>query len=345
MIRVVSAHIRPGMKLAEHVYNVAGVVQLHAGTELNEGAAAKLAEAGYGFVAVEDPRTEDVVVTHSVPRELMERGRAVLREFYDHVRTVGTPEGIRVPFDDLLALVRGIEESLEYTGQNTIEVCPLTAPAEFNYIVPVNTTAVSMFVAAKSGLARRVHDVGMGALLCNIGMALTDDASRHPEMSLRVLRQDQRFSAYSKAIVFQHEERHDGSGYPRGLAGDGIEPLARIVAVADMYCSLIAEGNQMGQRLPAQEAFDFVTSSAGFELERTTVLGVLQYVAPYPVGTMVQLNTGQRGVVSRVYKGLTTRPTVKVLYDANGAEVAQPYEIVLAAPENQTVLVAQVCDL
>ncbi len=345
MIRVVSEQIRPGMKLAEHIYNEAGVVRLHAGTVLNESAVARLAGVGCGAIAVEDPRTEDVVVVHSIPREAMTRGHQLMRQFREHVQAAGEAEGVRVPFDDLLALVRDIEESLEASGQNTIEVSPLAAADEFDYIVPLNTAAVSMFVAAKAGLARRAHDVGLGALLCDIGTALTDDPSRHPEMSLRVLRQDQQFSAYSKAIVYQHEERHDGSGFPRGLAGNDIEPLARIVSVADMYCSLIAEGNQMGQRLSPQEAFDFVTSAAGFEFERTTVLGVMQYVAPYPVGTMVRLNTGERGVVTRVYKGLTTRPTVRVLYDADDVEAREPRDIVLAAPENQTVLVAQACDL
>jgi hypothetical protein len=111
-----------------------------------------------------------------------------------------------------------------------------------------------------------------------------------------------------------------------------------------MYCSLISEGNPMGERLAPQEAFDYVTSAAGFEFERTTVLGVMQYVALYPVGTMVRLNTGECGVVTRVYKGLTTRPTVRVLYGADGVEVARPYEMVLAEPEHQTVLVAGVCE-
>ncbi len=344
MIRVVSAQIKPGMKLAEHILNRSGVVQLHAGTVLSESAASKLRDAGFGSVAVEYPRTDDVVVTHSAPRELMDHGRELLRTFHDHVRDAGVPENVRVPLDGLLELVRAMEEGLESANQNTIEVCPLTEGDEFDYVVPLNVAAVSMFVAAKAGLARRSHDVGLGALLCNVGNCLTDDPMKHPEMSLRVLRQDQRFSAYSKAIVFQHEERHDGSGYPRGLAGDDIEPLARMVAVADMYCSLIAEGNQMGQRLSTQEAFDYVTSAAGFEFDRTTVLGVMQYIAPYPVGTMVQLNTGEKGIVTRVYKGLTTRPTVRVLYDPSGAEIVQTREIALAAPENQTVLVAQACE-
>ena len=49
--------------------------------------------------------------------------------------------------------------------------------------------------------------------------------------------------------------------------------------------------------------------------------------------------------MTRVYKGLTTRPTVRVLYDASGAETAQTRDIALAAPENQTVLVVQACEL
>ncbi len=48
----------------------------------------------------------------------------------------------------------------------------------------------------------------------------------------------------------------------------------------------------MGERLTPQEAFEYVISAAGFEFERTTVLGVMQYVSLYPVGTMVRLNTG-----------------------------------------------------
>ena len=49
--------------------------------------------------------------------------------------------------------------------------CALTEGDEFDYVVPLNVAAVSMFVAAKAGLARRSHDVGLGALLCNIGIA------------------------------------------------------------------------------------------------------------------------------------------------------------------------------
>lgn len=42
-------------------------------------------------------------------------------------------------------------------------------------------------------------------------------------------------------VALMHHERHDGSGYPQGLAGDAIPVMARIVAVADVYDALRAD--------------------------------------------------------------------------------------------------------
>ena len=338
MKRVLSAHLKPGMVLAEHVCNEAGVVQLHVGTVLSESAAERFVSLGFGSVAVEMPDTDDVVVTHSVPREVISVGRELLRSLHEQARAAGTPEKMNVPYDALLDLVHRIDEGLESANENVVEVSPVLSGDDYYYVNPINVAAVSMFVASKAGLGRRMIEIGLGALLCDIGVAFGGPQEQHPELGLRVLRQDARFSAYSKAIVFQHHERHDGSGFPRALAGEKIEALARIVAVADTYCGLISEGNSMGMRLPTHEAFDYVTSAAGFDFDRTTVLGVMQYVAPFSVGTVVKLSTGERAIVTRVYKGLTTRPTVRVV---EGGAVR---DLVLAEPENQTILITEVCN-
>jgi hypothetical protein len=345
MRRIAAEHMKPGMVLAEGVHNGSGVTQISAGSVLKEAGIAKLRELGVPHILIEDPRTDDLDIQDAVPWNVVSGGRQMLREFAEHVREAGDPGRVKVPFDDLLELVHDIEDGLQATDLNVLEIPPVMRAEDYRYSHPINVAALSMFVTAKAGLPRRTTDVGLAALLLDIGMELApDEPEKHPELSLAVLRQEERFLAYSKAIVFQHEERHDGSGYPRSIAGDDIDPLAKIVSVADMYCSLISEGNPMGERLTPQEAFEYVISAAGFEFERTTVLGVMQYVSLYPVGTMVRLNTGECGVVTRVYKGLTSRPTVRVLVDADGEEVAQPYEIVLAEPEHQTVLVEGVCE-
>ncbi|MEA4882356.1 MAG: HD domain-containing phosphohydrolase [Clostridia bacterium] len=342
MRKVGVEHAKPGMRLAEHIYNEAGVIRVQAGTALTDVLVTRLAEFGVAEVAIEDPRVDDLSVVESVPRAVITQGREILRALHENLRAAGAVEKTSLPFDDLLGLVHSIEEGLASAGQGTVEITPVARVEDCPYLNPINAAALAMFVTEKAGLPKRVVDVGLGALLCDVGMVFAEEQEKHPDYSLRVLRQDARFSAYSRAIVFQHHERHDGSGFPRGIAGNDIDPLARIVSVADTYCSIISEGNPMGERLSRQEAFDYVTSTAGFEFDRTTVMGVMQYVAPYPVGTMVKLNGGEKGVVTRVYKGLTTRPTVRVFYEADGSEALQMREIVLAAAENQTVLVTEV---
>jgi len=49
------------------------------------------------------------------------------------------------------------------------------------------------------------------------------------------------FLRYAKDIVVGHHEKWDGSGYPYGLAGDGIPMAARLMAVADVYDALISK--------------------------------------------------------------------------------------------------------
>ena len=48
----------------------------------------------------------------------------------------------------------------------------------------------------------------------------------------------QSFLALGKEIAYNHHEKWDGSGYPRGLSGEGIPLAARIIALADVYDAL-----------------------------------------------------------------------------------------------------------
>ena len=46
------------------------------------------------------------------------------------------------------------------------------------------------------------------------------------------------FLSYARQIALHHHERWDGTGYPRGLRGEGIPIVGRIVAVADVFDAL-----------------------------------------------------------------------------------------------------------
>jgi putative two-component system response regulator len=64
------------------------------------------------------------------------------------------------------------------------------------------------------------------SLLLNVGG--TDDAQPRPLVMLEV----------AEAIAMSHHEQWDGTGYPRGLAGEAIPLAGRLMALADVYDAL-----------------------------------------------------------------------------------------------------------
>lgn len=361
MRRINIVYAKPGMTLAYPVLNMSGGVRIPAGTTLDENTIAKLFDAGVVEIYIDDPRARDIDAGEPISPETRQEAIAVLRKFSEQVAEAVRPENIKIPYDELWQVVDNIIDELIRSSTDIATLLHPGAPEFAPYMLALNRTILSVIVANRSGLQRRAHDIALGALLCDIGLArvpqeiarkapdsLTREEQgiirRHPMDGLKILRMENRFTAYTRAIVYQHHERNDGSGYPRGIKGAEIDPLARIVSVADAYCTLVYPPYPDWPRLKPQDALEFMMGAAGFEFDHPTVLGVLHYIAAYPVGTMVRLNTGEKGIVVKNRKGLSTRPVVRVLYDAEGNEIAEPYEIDLAEGRNQTKLVVETCE-
>ncbi len=115
----------------------------------------------------------------------------------------------------------------------------------------------SLLLADALGLARdRRRDIGIGAWLHDVGKIGTPDAvllkegtpspdewtqlRRHPDEGAELLGAIESLRG-ARDLVRAHHERWDGSGYPRGLAGDAIPIEARIFAVADVLDALTTD--------------------------------------------------------------------------------------------------------
>jgi len=91
------------------------------------------------------------------------------------------------------------------------------------------------------GIAGLVHDIGkigISNLILDKAGILTEDEyneiKKHSEMGYRILNSVTEFSEIAQ-YVFAHQERWDGTGYPRGLTGEDIPIQSRIIAIADAY--------------------------------------------------------------------------------------------------------------
>ncbi len=152
------------------------------------------------------------------------------------------------------------------------------------------------------------------------GAALTraehDAIERHPKNGVDLLRGVGVHNQAWIAIVMQHHEMEDGSGYPEGKIGADIAPGARLVALADRYCALISARNYRRSMLP-ELALRTLIAATSPELAGhfSAELG------PYPPGTLVRLSNGDIGVVAR-RAGQQRGIVVHVLRGADGSAVA-----------------------
>ena len=75
----------------------------------------------------------------------------------------------------------------------------------------------------------------------------------HPQSGFELMRGAPGLSLLSAHVAYQHHEREDGSGYPRGLNGDQIQLYAKIVMVADSYDAMTS-GRSYRRTLWSHEA-------------------------------------------------------------------------------------------
>lgn len=136
------------------------------------------------------------------------------------------------------------------------QLMSLTSYDYYTYTHSVNVCTIGLALAEQVGLRSQgeLMDFGVGAIFHDVGKTripaailrkrgpLTDiewvEMRRHPQAGLELLDPQAPFSEASKAVIAQHHERLDGTGYPMGLSDGDIHPFARVAAVVDVFDAL-----------------------------------------------------------------------------------------------------------
>ena len=92
------------------------------------------------------------------------------------------------------------------------------------------------------------------------------------------------------------------------------------------------------------QAVEFIMAYAAELFDPDLVQLFARQIPIYPTGVTVKLNTGEVGIVSDANLGHIGRPVVRVCFDDEQREVAEPYDLDLSDPDHQDRLVSQVMD-
>lgn len=224
-------------------------------------------------------------------------------------------------------LVGGIVDGLSVSGDIVIHLMNEKLSDETAYFHVLNVVILSMLLGRELKLPPEVlRLLGEGALFHDIGklripdtVLRNDRRNRHEEEFFRLhttygremAREAGTLAPAACDVIELHHETMDGKGYPRGLRGQQIPLLARIVGITNRYDNLCNPLNADAALTPA-EALTQMFRAEGNAWDKTMLQVFIRLMGVYPPGSLVQLSNGNVALVVAVNHADLLRPSVMV---------------------------------
>jgi putative nucleotidyltransferase with HDIG domain len=199
------------------------------------------------------------------------------------------------------------------------------------YVHSVNVSVLATLVAKELKVPPDdIKLIGMGCLFHDIGkleiptkVTLKIDPLTLAEKSLlqehtnygENIARNAMLDPAALAIVAQHHEYIDGTGYPNKLKQDKISLLAQLVAIINLYDNLCNPINP-ALALTPHEALSTLYTQYRTKLNVKILQVFIRFMGVYPPGSVVSLSDGTIGIIVSVSSGKSMRPTL-LIYDPN----------------------------
>ena len=183
------------------------------------------------------------------------------------------------------------------------------------------------------GLTRSdISLLALGAMLLDVGKTqIPDDIltkpgdlddkekaimRRHVQFGLDILGKSGDVDSRVIDMVAYHHERYNGTGYPTGISGNDIPVFGRIAGIVDAYDAMITS-RPYAQLLSSYDALRRLRMLADVEFQAEIVDQFTRAIGAFPTGTLVELNTGEVGIVTRQNRIRRLRPEVMIIMDSD----------------------------
>ncbi len=213
----------------------------------------------------------------------------------------------------------------------------------------VNVSILALLIGTRLGLEHeQLMALGMSALLHDIGKVrhpqtllnraepLTpeeqEQLDRHPIHGGNILRDLEGVGRLAAMAALEHHVHYDGTGYPALAAKTRPHLFSRIVAVVDAYDTLTSARRGAQRALRPEQAMKWIGAGLGTMFDPVIGKLFLKMMGLYPVGSLVELGSGNLAVVLRPSDQQVDRPLVQVVADGRLDQV-----IDLAADTSQWI--------
>lgn len=273
--------LQVGMVVGKSIYAPSGMVLVRERAVITAPILSKLKELGLPaayVITTTDGKAPEDLVSETTRMDLVRS----LSKLDSQVRS-GQNLNILSSKQPLFTLI----DEIVSNQKNMLGMADIRLHGDYIYGHSVNVCTIAVKIGLSLGYNQlKLAELGIGALFHDIGMTkiplqildktsnLTNDEIKliqtHPEVGFGMLKENQAISMVSAHIAYQHHERYDGSGYPRGIAGEAIHEFSRITAVADVYDSMTTEKIYRPAKSTI-ETLQYIQSNSGIHFDPNIV--------------------------------------------------------------------------
>lgn len=218
--------------------------------------------------------------------------------------------------DDALLLLTKLKNKDNYTAEHCLNVSILSAA--FGKKLGLLEEEIRTL-----GLCGLLHDIGKAKVPIGIlqkpgGLTPEEYAimQNHSSWGRDMLMALPRVVHAAVDVAYDHHERLDGKGYPRGLVDFQIPYFAKIVAIVDTY-DAITSHRAYNKARSSMEALEIIHRGRGSQFDPDLTREFVQMIGIYPPGSVVELTSGEVAIVIASNPKNRRKPKVMLVRDAS----------------------------
>ena len=289
------------------------------------------------------PLTQELEAARTIHAEAM----AEAQKIFDGVANgspVNSPAAQKVVTDLLGSITRSPEANLLLTQMRRFQSDLFTHA--------VNVCVLCLVVGTLEEFESDISALGLGALLHDVGKTRLPRnlirrkepysesertlLAQHPKIGAALLEPSKNVPKLTHRIVMEHHERIDGLGYPLGAKASQISPFSQMVAITDAYDDMLT-GRKLAPLQPLEVLRQLYLQGNAGVFDRGLVERVIRCLGVYPAGSLVELNTGERGIVIAANRNDSLKPTLRIISSRDGLALSNGPIISLVETDTSSV--------
>ncbi|MBM7541448.1 HD-GYP domain-containing protein [Amphibacillus cookii] len=343
-----------GAELAKPIYSSKGQILVQKDVVLTETFIKRLLDLGVTYVYIRDELSDDIVVHSPISEQLRIKSiNSIKSAFLTYKTKTFKKEAVLLEHtnEEIASVVDMMITEIDQDDQVVSLMSDIFVSDNYLFNHSINVTIYAIVLAkALKRSNKEIRELGLGAMLHDIGKVflphellkkkgkLTDKEfeviKTHSELGFEFLRSFSTLPLMVSHCAYQHHERLDGSGYPRGIKGSEIHLYGKILAIVDVFDAVTSDRVYRDAMLP-QEGLEILYAGSGTLFDPHMVKLFRESVAVYPNGVTVELSDKRTGLVVKQNKKLYNRPVVRVISE-NDQQI-NPYELDLAKHLDVTI--------